>query len=1032
MRAWPGPDTYTRPITPSDWVMLAQPQGLSTVVQLCVEGEGTIDPAALSAAVATASQACPGARLVRRGDILMDSGVAPAVHVTEAEDFDPERLDSPLLRVPLAGQRKASCEVVLVRGTPTTVIFRAHHAVMDGRGAMFWQRQVFRALRGEPVESARSRLTEVMEAIAANLGMDLPPRWALSGLDVPEWGPLLGKVPSGPRQSIWRRRIIDGVHPTATARIARQTAAFGNGNGLIDVPVDLRQFLPGLKSTAMLSGQVRVLIRADEDFNDVHASLLTALGTHQYLAIRGMPGARRVPIPVLRAILRSGDNKIRKNGDLVQRRRFPLASVSHLGAVDLADLCADGFEATSFYSLGSVSAVPEINIAESGGRTEITIAWRDGPGVAERAEALLDSIEEDLSPRRYRAWDGNRTDRAAPPDTLTSLFAEQVRRTPNAVAISGADGDTSYAELSQRADAIAAALRSRGAGRGDRIGLIAGRSAAAITAIWGILKAGAAYLPIDSSYPDARITQILTHAAAPACLLEPPNHQRDCLPAGCEPISLATVPHTGPPGWRDADIRPGDLANVIYTSGSTGTPKGVEIEHRSMVNFARWVTREAGIDASAKMPLVASLSFDITGFAVFLPLLAGGTVLPVREVNAVTLREVIEDSGANVISLTSSHLDLINQAGIRRSTMRVVMAGGELLRRSTALRALEVFGPQCRILCQWGPTETTIVNTSHEFDPETDTDAGVPFGRPMDNNTVHLLDANGRFVPPGEPGEAYVGGIQVARGYLGRPDLTRQRFVRLADGTRVYRTGDIARLLPNGELAFISRADDQVKVAGHRIEPAEIAQALEHHPHVRQAAVIPRTRPGHHDKELCAYVVCDPAATPGDLRDFLTGQLPRYMIPAAILPVPDIPRNANGKTDARQLPDPFTTTTPEPRDTPAGHDDDVTAAVAAIWARTLNASTSLITEHADFHQLGGNSIMLLTMVNEVSQTIVQHRQDEFMNQLRHIIREPTLRRTSDLARQARDKHLALPAVPQAPGRTPAQAAEPHLATLAGE
>jgi acyl-coenzyme A synthetase/AMP-(fatty) acid ligase len=310
------------------------------------------------------------------------------------------------------------------------------------------------------------------------------------------------------------------------------------------------------------------------------------------------------------------------------------------------------------------------------------------------------------------------------------------------------------------------------------------------------------------------------------------------------------------------------------------------------------------------MPLIASISFDMAGCALYLPLLAGGTVLPVRDVNALTLRQIIEDHAATHMAITPSHLELINQSGIQRTAMRVIMTAGELLRRATALRARDIFGPGCAILCQWGPTETTIVNTSHRFDPDTDTDPGVPFGRPMDNNTIYLLDPRGRHVPPGEPGEAAVGGIQVARGYLGRPDLTRQRFTRLADGTRVYRTGDIVRLLPSGELSFICRADDQVKIAGHRIEPAEIAQALEDHPHVTQATVIPRTRPGHHDKELCAYLVTTTGTTPPDIKDHLTTRLPRYMTPAAILTVPAIPRTPNGKTDPRQLPDPFTTSTP--------------------------------------------------------------------------------------------------------------------------
>jgi amino acid adenylation domain-containing protein len=850
-----------------------------------------------------------------------------------------------------------------------------------------------------------------MEAVAAELGVDLPPAPPAPELDDLEWSYPLGPVPNGPRGSLWRRRVIDGTHPGVVARIARQVTAFGSRRALVDVPVDLRKFLPGLRTTAMASGKVRILVREDDGWDDVQASLLTALREHQYLAHRGNPALLGVPMRRLRELRLLMDDEIRKNEGVIREKRESagaVVSISHLGAVDLAGLCAGGFEATAFYSLGSVNVVPTIDVSEEGGRTEVTLAWRDGPGVAERAGELLDRIEEDLSPRRYRSWDANHTTRPAPPDTLTTMFARQVRATPDAIAIASPDGDLSYAELSRRADAIAAALHARGLGPGHRIGLVAGRSPAAITAIWGILKAGAAYLPIDASYPDARITQILTAATAPLCLLEPPNHHRGILPAGCQPLTLGDIPAAS---WHDAAVQPDDLACVLFTSGSTGTPKGVELLHRGMVNCMRWVIREAGIDRSTRIPLVASISFDMAGYAIFLSLLAGGSVLPIREVNAVTLRQALEDDGVTTMAITPSHLELINQSGIRHSTMRVIMTAGELLRRATALRAIEIFGPQCRILCQWGPTETGVVNTSHEFDPAADTDAGVPFGLPGDNNTLHLLDSRGRFVPPGEPGEVYVGGIQVSRGYLGRPDLTRQQYVHLADGTRVYRTGDIARLLPGGTLSFVSRVDDQVKVAGHRIEPAEIAQALEDHPQVRQAAVLPRTRPGRTDKELCAYVVCDPAgpADPATLKDFLAGRLPRYMVPAAILAVPDIPRNANGKTDARQLPDPFASPFADPgsaAEPSPDAADEVTAAVAGIWARTLQVDPCAINGQADFHSLGGNSLLLLSMVNEVSKSVVERGCEEFMSQLHQIIREPTLHRVSELARQTRTRHLA--------------------------
>jgi amino acid adenylation domain-containing protein len=998
--------TYCRPVSVHEWWRLGAPPELVQEVQLCVEGEGAIDPATLAEAVDVASRACPGARLVRQGKQWVDSGQPPPVRVVDAAGFGRARLDSAPLRRPLTVEREPSCEVLLAPGTPSTVVFRSDS--MDGHGAMFWQRQAFRALRGEAVEEATSTMDAdgAQAEVAAKFGIELPPP-TLEPPPGPDWRSVLGPLPKGPRRSVWHRRTIDGIHLGVTAKIARLATAHRDGQtpdgeGIVSIPVDMRQFLPRLWAAALATAMLDVHVRHDDDWTDVDARLLTGLRERQFLTGPGHPIAGTMPLPLIRGLRRWVDNLAKADMDVIRTKKLErsLVNVSHLGAVELTDFCADGFEATSYYSLGSVAYMPEIDIVESRGRTEITVAWRDGPGVSGRIESMLDRIEEELSPRAHRVWNGNETSRPVPATTLTRLFAEQVARTPDAIAINSPEGDMTYAELGQRSAGIAAALRDRGIGRGDRVGLVAGRSPATIAAVWGILRSGAAYLPIDDSYPDARVTQILTAAGARVCLLERPGGDRDLLPPGCQGLRLNDLPDSPAADWQDAGGQPEDLACVIYTSGSTGAPKGVEIEHRSLVNYVQWVTREAGIGEATRMPLLASISFDMAGCAFFLPLLAGGTVLPIREVNAVTLREVIETGAANTLALTPSHLDLIILAGIRRSAMRVVMTAGELLRRSTALRAREIFGPGCRILCQWGPTETTIVNTSHEFDPETDTDAGVPFGRPMDNNTVYLLDSLGRFVPPGEAGEAYVGGIQVARGYLGRPDLTRQRFVRLADGRRVYRTGDIARLLPSGELAFISRADDQVKVAGHRVEPAEIAQVMEEHPAVHQAAVVARSRPGREDKELCAYVVAAPGTAVAGLREFLAGRLPRYMIPAAIIAVPVIPRNANGKTDTRQLPDPF-----GPADGTTGDDgpvadrDEVTNAVARIWAQALQLDARLIDEQADFRQLGGNSILMLSMIDEVSRIVTGDAHEQFMAELGQIIRQPTLGRVSEVARQ---------------------------------
>ena len=1002
--AKPAEQAYGRPVSANDWWGLGAPDGLVKEVQVCVEGDGVIDPAALVKAVDVASRACPGARLVRRGKQWVDSGQAPPVRVVDAAGFSHSRLVSPHLRRQLTSEGEPVAEVLLVPGAQTTVVFRSHP--MDGRGVMFWQQQVFRALRGEAVAQALSTLAyeDVRVKIATDIGLDFtspspePPP--------PTWRPVLGPLPKGPRRSVWHRRTVDGIHLGVTAKIARLVTAYQDGQvtggaGRVAIPVDLRQFLPGVQNTGGLTGMIKFDISAEDDWTDVDAQMLIKLRELRFLGAVMDTVLLTMPMTLVKYTQHWWENQARLDTDFIRVLKIEQTQigVSHLGAVDLADLSADGFEATSVYCLGAVGFIPEIDIMESRGRTEITLAWRDGPRVADRMEAMLDQIEEMLSPRACRIWDGNHTRRPVPDKTLSRLFTEQAVRTPDAVAIAGADGAVTYAELDQRSAAIAAALAELGIGRDDRVGLVAGRAAATIAAVWGILRAGAAYLPIDAGYPDARITQILTAAGAPVCLLEPASADRDLLPPGCAGLSLDDLPDIAPSGWHDADVQPADLACVIYTSGSTGEPKGVEIEHRSLVNYVHWVTREAGIDATTRMPLIASISFDMAGCAIYLPLLNGGTVLPVRDVNAATLREVIESGGANTLAITPSHLDLINLAGIRHSDMRVIMTAGELLRRGTALRASEIFGPGCRILCQWGPTETTIVNTSHEFDPESDTDAGVPFGRPMDNNTVHLLDSRGRFVPAGEPGEAYVGGVQVARGFLNRPDLTRQRFVHLADGTRVYRTGDIARQLPSGELSFVSRTDDQVKVSGHRVEPAEIAQVLEDHPHVQQAVVLARSRPGRQDQELCAYVVTAQSTAP--LPGFLAERLPRYMVPATIISVPEIPRNANGKTDASQLPDPFSPAAcgPEPGE-PASGRDEIADAVARIWARMLQLDARLIDEQTDFRELGGNSILMLSMIDEVSRTVAGDMRAEFMTELGQIIREPTLGRVSDIARRA--------------------------------
>ena len=418
-----------------------------------------------------------------------------------------------------------------------------------------------------------------------------------------------------------------------------------------------------------------------------------------------------------------------------------------------------------------------------------------------------------------------------------------------------------------------------------------------------------------------------------------------------------------------------------------------------------WATRAFAMDADTRLPLITSPSFDVTGTSVFVPLLAGGEVILLREEPThLSLRRLLEESGANTLNLTPSHLDLIGRLDLAPAGYRTVLVIGEQLRVEVAARAQQMFGPDCRIINEYGPTEATIGCTAHTFDPVLDAESAVvPIGLPADNTTAHLLDEELRFTAPGEIGELYLGGVQLARGYLGRPELDRERFVHLADGTRVYRTGDLVRLLPSGELECVGRIDDQVKVRGHRVEPAEVAQALETHAAVDRAVVVARSRPGHSAKALYGYVLTNSAVSEEELTAHLADRLPSYMLPAAVIELPELPYTVSGKVDTRALPDPFAQAPQAQASESAPPMDAVEEAVAVIWARTLNIPRARLDGASDFHQLGGDSVTLLAMLAGVCRDILLEsaQEERFMGQLAWILTAPTLARVAHLTRQAR-------------------------------
>ncbi|HEX3782771.1 MAG TPA: non-ribosomal peptide synthetase [Pseudonocardiaceae bacterium] len=979
----------------SDKIMLANPPDAQIYIQIVVEGTGALDRRSVADAVATAARTCHGSRLTRRGERWIDSGRPPETREADGDRIDRSTFrDASALNRPLTGDGEGPMsEVVLLTGARPALVFRVHHAVMDGKGALLWAREVFRALRGEPASGVDSRTTvrDVRHLHGRRSG---PP--AARPTAPP---PLRGQAALGARGYFFLRRTVNGQHPAVVAKIAvTLTELCELGTATFIVPVDLRRHLTGVDSTAQLSMSMTLPVPRGASWQRVQEMLLTRLRDKQDLAEMPPPmlqGAMDlVPLRVWRTLLSIVDTRSARS-----RSSLPAFTLTHLGRVELADYSTEKFAATTVYSLPvcGLMITPVITIVEVEGRTEIIISGDDMPGLAERATKLLDGIVCALSPAEAELR-GPVT--AVDDETLVSLFAGQVRKTPDAIALVERDSTLTYAELDRRADAVANTLLARGIGAGDVVGLIADRAIHTVAGLWGILRAGAAYLPLDPNHPDSWLADLLDASGSAACLLATAHDQRPCVPEGCVRIVIEDCQVPAAP-MSTVSVAPEDLAYVIYTSGSTGRPKGVEVEHRNVVNYVHWAIREYRVDATSRFPLFTSLAFDLPITAILVPLLAGGSVALIDEdLNHVSLSRMLRDSGVNSVKLTPSHLDLITRLGITAPQVRIAIVGGESLPSRVAAAAKKAFGPDCRIVNEYGPTEATVGCVIHEYDPGTDVDAAVPIGRSVDNTTVLLLNECRAAVPAGEAGAMYVAGAQVARGYRGRPDLNDQLFVRLADGSRAYATGDLARVLPSGELAYLGRRDEQIKVLGYRVEPAEIERALETHPAVTRAAVVGLARPGESTKTPCAYVVGADDVTAADLHAHLAALVPKHMIPSVILPVADLPRAASGKLDLRALPDPFATSAENHGQNRKAR-DRIESAIAGIWARTLGMSTSDISPDNDFYSLGGTSLNLMIMVASVCEEVGGG--SEIMTAFSHIIEDPTVDRIAALVRSEAGK-----------------------------
>ncbi|MFD7326900.1 amino acid adenylation domain-containing protein [Streptomyces sp. NPDC059875] len=506
--------------------------------------------------------------------------------------------------------------------------------------------------------------------------------------------------------------------------------------------------------------------------------------------------------------------------------------------------------------------------------------------------------------------------RAGDAPSVLHLVADAVARHADEPALAGHGSTVTYRDMWRRAGAVAARLRGEGIGPGDVVGLAALRSTELIVALIGVLRSGAAFLPLDSGYPRARLEHMLDDARVGVVLGHPETAGRfaaagrTVLLLGDEPTSRTGAAAAEPllPALPAAE----DLAYVLYTSGTTGAPKGIAMPHGALANIVEWQTGVSEASVGSRTLQFSAISFDVAFQEIFASLAVGGTVVCVTEEERrdplrlweAAARERVDRMFLPYVALQA--LVLVAEPGAPGAPpLREIITAGEQLQCSRALRALLVSLPGCRLINQYGPSEAHVV-TWHPLEGDPDSwPALPPIGLPVPGNRVYVLDALGEEVPPGGIGDIHVAGVQVAYGYWNRPDLTADRFLPEPGrpGRRMYRTGDVARRRPDGSLDYLGRADDQVKIRGFRLELPEVERVLGDLPGVSSCAVAVRGEDGI-EKTLVAFVVLEPGlgtSALASLRTDLAELLPDYMVPGRFRAVTDLPTMPNGKMDRPRL-----------------------------------------------------------------------------------------------------------------------------------
>ncbi|WP_391204479.1 amino acid adenylation domain-containing protein [Psychrobacillus sp. L4] len=619
----------------------------------------------------------------------------------------------------------------------------------------------------------------------------------------------------------------------------------------------------------------------------------------------------------------------------------------------------------------------------------------------ERKMELLSAKEKE-----QLLYDFNNTNVKYPEDmTIQKMFEEQVEKEPNKMAVKFEDRHLTYQELNDRANSLARVLIAKGVKANSIVGIMVERSLQMVVGIMGILKAGVAYLPIDPNYPEDRINYLLSDSQCDFLITQ--TDFMDKLSFNGLLVDLYCSENFEQSTENINPIyNPEDLAYIIYTSGTTGNPKGVMVQNNNLVNATYFWRRHYRLnDFDVNLLQLAGVSFDVFAGDLSRSLLSGGTMHIVSyetKLDMQKLFEIIMSEKITIFESTPNHIlaftRYLKQKKLKLENLRLLILGSDSCSISDYKTLVEEYGNQIRILNSYGVTEATIDSSYYESSYENIPDiSNTPIGKPLDNTKFYILDKNQKMQPMEVCGELYIAGKGIARGYLNRPELTKEKFVAnpFEPGTKMYKTGDLARWLPDGNVEFLGRIDNQVKIRGFRIELGEVEDGLLQHRAVSEAIVVSRDNK-ENGKYLCAYIVCEDEVNNLELKNFIKKGLPDYMVPAYIVQLENMPLTPNGKIDRKALPEPnIENLILDEYESPR---NEVEEKLVEIWSETLGVKKIGINDN--FFDLGGHSLNALTLISHI------HKKLKREVQIKELFELPTIKSLSNFIENIRENEYS--------------------------